>query len=138
MIHATWYIILATFEFDMVLLTWYLLYDTFDCLSKNCESLLVTFCMHARYLQMILLCIHYIMLNDILYLLPDIWYFLFETFHIPNFLYVTCYLIIIVTCQYAKYDVCDQSLDITCKEIDSSRSYSATRSCLSRTLPLVC
>ena len=24
---------------------------------------------------------------------------------------------------------CDQLLDITCKEIDSSRSYSATRSC---------
>ena len=69
------------------------------------------------------------MLNDILYLLPDIWYFLFETFHIPNFLYVTCYLIIIVTCRYAKYDVCDQLLDITCKEIDSSRSYSGTRSC---------
>ena len=50
------------------------------------------------------------LINDILYLLPDNWYFLFETFHIPNFLYVTCYLIIIVTCQYAKYDVCDQLL----------------------------
>ena len=68
-------------------------------------------------------------LIDILYLLPDIWYFLFETLHIPYSQNVTCYLLIIVTRQYAKYDVCDKLLDITCKENDFSRSYIVTRSC---------
>ena len=54
---------------------------------------------------------------DIFYLLPDIECFLFETFNIPYFLYVTCYLLIIVTCRYAKYDVCDQLLDVIANKL---------------------
>ena len=127
MIHDTCYFWIWYDTSNMIFVIWYLQLITIS-LKIVTHYLLPYVCMSDTrkwyYYVYTIQC-----LRNILYLLPDNWYFLFETSHNPYFLYVTHYLLIIVTCRYAKYDVFDQLLDITCKEIDSSRPYSATRSC---------